>query len=206
MKSRNPIVARRYFKFNVVTNRSGRGYLIAAICSFKIGDIEIENAEVKIDTGAETTLIPLAGRIGLDESIMDIKYRDIKNGVPSSVSHGIETDPRSLRYPKTDEEKLKCKHLVFKKEHTKIRVSGLELNDQAVYVSYDRSGTILLGMDVLKDWDIHIGKSVISDRIVFLGCPRDRINPQYLEALEKEFKLGTTINSNRIYRGLNVSS
>ena len=56
-------------------------------------------------------------------------------------------------------------------------------------VSYDRTGNILIGMDVLSQMDIHIGKSKILEKTVFIACPYDSLNQEYLEALNQHFDI-----------------
>ena len=58
-----------------------------------------------------------------------------------------------------------------------------------VKVSYDRTGNILIGMDVLSQMDIHIGKSKVLGKTVFLACPYTAINREYLEALSQHFDI-----------------
>ena len=50
-------------------------------------------------------------------------------------------------------------------------------------------------MDIIKDWDIHIGKDNKTNEIIFLACPIEKINQDYLLALEEHFGLGTTISA-----------
>ena len=195
----------RFIRTHLIHRNDG-GYFIC-IGTVKLDNgIELRTIEFKIDTGAEKTVIPLAKYNSLKEKCLDLKARDLNNNVPKSIAYGVESAGMALKKPRSFDEYLSFKHVVFGHKAIKFEIGGLTMSNRTIDISYDRAGNALLGMDVLKDWDIHIGKSVISDRVVFLGCPRDRINPQYLEALEKEFKIGTTINSNRIYRGLNVSS
>lgn len=61
-------------------------------------------------------------------------------------------------------------------------------------VNYKRSGNILIGMDILKTWDIHIGNDE-SGKTIFLACPYNQINDEYLLELERMFKLGTIVSS-----------
>ena len=162
-----------------------------------------------IDTGCNYTLLNFKS-LGLEPvELIELKKKDIDNKVPYILGYGVsDTDETRLKDSVLIRQgrMLECRAIKFKKEANEVLINNLRIPKLYVGVNYDKECSNLIGMNTLKDWDIHIGKSVISDRIVFLGCPRDRINPQYLEALEKEFKLGTTINSNRIYRGLNVSS
>ena len=73
------------------------------------------------------------------------------------------------------------------------------LNDppEMVYrstVSYNNDNVNLIGMSIMKDWDIHIGKDR-DNKTVFLGCPRKYINDEYILELERTFGIGSIINS-----------
>lgn len=162
-----------------------------------------------IDTGCGITNISVR-RIPMEyKESLKLKEEAILSGARARVSIGVnntEAEVQStLKLIKTGEI-INCKLVSFEQDISRLVVSGFNVGDRTVMMSFDREGIPLLGMDILKDWDIHIGKSVISGKVIFLGCPRDRINPQYLEALEKEFRLGTTISSNHIHRELNKSS
>lgn len=56
-------------------------------------------------------------------------------------------------------------------------------------VSYDRTGNILIGMDVLSQMDIHIGKSKILGKTVLIACPYEGMNQEYLKALSQHFDI-----------------
>ena len=56
-------------------------------------------------------------------------------------------------------------------------------------ISYDRTVNILIGMDILSKLDIHIGKSKILEKTIFLACPNNSINQVYLNALKQHFEL-----------------
>ena len=79
-------------------------------------------------------------------------------------------------------------------------IDGVPINTKYIHVNYDRKSNILIGMDILKDWDIHMGKVIIPNlketgKTIFLACPLDGINQEYLLELERLFKIGTAINS-----------
>ena len=63
------------------------------------------------------------------------------------------------------------------------------IENDFVNISYDRIGNILIGMDILSKLDIHIGKSKILEKTIFLACPNNSINQVYLNALKQHFEL-----------------
>ena len=42
-------------------------------------------------------------------------------------------------------------------------------------------------MDILKNWDIHIGKSKITEECMFIACPYDMLNDEYFRTLNEHF-------------------
>lgn len=70
-----------------------------------------------------------------------------------------------------------------------IDFGGIRLKKDSVKVSYDRTGNILIGMDLLAQMDIHIGQSRILGKTIFLACPYDSMNPDYLKMLHEHFDL-----------------
>jgi len=70
-----------------------------------------------------------------------------------------------------------------------IDFGGVCIENDFVNISYDRTGNILIGMDILSKLDIHIGKSKILGKTIFLACPNNNINQVYLNALKQHFEL-----------------
>lgn len=54
-------------------------------------------------------------------------------------------------------------------------------------VNYDRTSNILIGMDILKDFDFHCGESKVNGKYLFLGCLKEEINALYLDELYRHF-------------------
>lgn len=47
-------------------------------------------------------------------------------------------------------------------------IGGVKISADKICLNYDRKGNILIGMDILKDWDIHIGVSKETGKSLFL--------------------------------------
>lgn len=149
--------------------------------------------EIKIDTGCSYTNIP-AQKIGISPKSAEImKTRDISNdSIKKHISFGVN-DSRDKR--ENDRKLFKAKQydqltsVSFVHQVQNLTLDNVNMGDYNVRVNYDRTGNILLGMDILKDWDIHMGMSLVTGENIFMGCPRDRISPEYLQALEIEFGL-----------------
>lgn len=154
---------------------------------------EIGNMNVKIDTGCPYTSIPIL-KFGISSAkAQQMKQRDCANDkIKKEISFGVN-DSKEKR--ELDKEKFKAgkymelKSITFRYENFEIDFGGICINKDFVKVSYDRTGNILIGMDVLSQMDIHIGKSRILGKTVFIACPYESMNKEYLEALSQHFDL-----------------
>lgn len=154
---------------------------------------EIENINVKIDTGCPYTSI-LLRRLGISSiKAQRMKEKDCADDtIKKEISFGVN-DTKEKR--NADKEKfrdgryMELKSVTFQHGDFEINFDGVHINKDFVKISYDRTGNILIGMDVLSQMDIHIGKSRILGRTVFLACPYDNINQSYFKALGQHFGL-----------------
>lgn len=153
----------------------------------------IKSSQLKIDTGCGYTVFPVK-RLGifLDEDILNFKKKDILNNTRYMLGYGVETGGIPHDIPITLEEKMRCPAMNFIKPIQSFSICGIKIATNQVRVNYDRSGNMLLGMDILKDWDIHIGTITIPNleetgKTIFLACPNDNITPEYLMELERLF-------------------
>lgn len=159
----------------------------------------IENS-IKIDTGAMRSLFPLKtlnyidyADIEVDEltdEIRDSFYKLIKlqfldAGYTYSFLRGIERYKSEIGKPLRER-----RDLVFYDSVFKINLGGYSVGRLSnVAISCDTDGNCLLGMDVLKDFDFHIGTSRVTGKCTFIGCLRDSISSEYLNALDEHFGL-----------------
>lgn len=108
------------------------------------------------------------------------------------ISFGVN-DSKEKR--ESDKEKFKAgkymelKSITFQHKDFEIDFGGVCINKDYVKVSYDRTGNILIGMDILSKLDIHIGKSKILGKTVFIACPYESMNQEYREALSRHFDI-----------------
>ena len=158
-----------------------------------LGITEIENINVKIDTGCPYTSIPVR-KLGIsNEKAQKMKQADSADpAIKKEISFGVN-DTKEKR--ETDKEKfrtgkyMELQSVTFQHESLEIDFGGICLKKNTVKVSYDRTGNILIGMDLLSQMDIHIGQSRILGKTVFLACPYDMIDSDYLEMLDEHFGL-----------------
>ena len=152
---------------------------------------EIMNINVKIDTGCPYTSIPIL-RFGISSAkAQQMKERDCADDkIRKEISFGVN-DSKERR--DADKEKFKVgkymelKSITFQHRDFELDFSGICINKDYVKVSYDRTGNILIGMDVLSQMDIHIGKSKVLGKTVFLACPYTAMNQEYIKALSQHF-------------------
>lgn len=156
-----------------------------------LGITEIENINVKIDTGCPYTSIPVK-KLGIsNERAQWMKQRDCINPlIKKEISFGVN-DAKEKR--ESDKEKfrngkyMELQSVTFQHRDLEIDFEGICLKKDFVKISYDRTGNILIGMDLLSRMDIHIGKSRKFGKTIFLACPYDSMNSGYFEALKEHF-------------------
>nr|WP_300663828.1 hypothetical protein [uncultured Acetatifactor sp.] len=68
-------------------------------------------------------------------------------------------------------------------------IGGVKISSDRVCLNYDRKGNVLIGMDILKDWDIHIGVSKVTGKNLLLACPMESDFREYVNALKRHFGL-----------------
>lgn len=177
-----------------IANRAGGAFNTFA--SFTLDNIAktFSNVGVKIDTGCSISTVPLAKFKLLKPMLGALKNNDLINGTDYLISYGVESGGKKHVIPKTHKDKMACEALKFKHTVLDFEICGVKIKKNSLYVNYDRSGNILIGMDILKDWDIHIG-TIDSGESIFLGCPKDQINDEYLQELERTFHIASDINA-----------
>lgn len=128
-----------------------------------------------------------------------------------NIGTGVESNGKNIERPKSIKDAIQNKHLKFKEKFDNVEINGLNIGTYSVSVSYDTLDIALIGMDFLKDWDIHIGtvnneNLPENNQTIFLACPKDSINTEYLLELERLFGIGTTINSALINNKINTDN
>lgn len=176
-------------------------YILAALknnefkipISFTLFDVKIEFNAAKIDTGAVHSLIPLRTIRFSDNLDLDIEekknfYPEFKKllldrKIPYRKARGInytgEEDNQKAVIDRAD--------IVFSTEITNLKVQECSLENSVTGISCDTVGNVLIGMNILKNFDFHCDVSRITEEYIFLGCLKNEINSKYLEALETHF-------------------
>lgn len=186
----------KYIKLLMQPTVKGDGGSFNTFASFKLDNVStpFSNVSVKIDTGCSISTVPMAKFSLLKPMLNQLKSDDITNEVDYILSYGVESGGKKHTMPKTYDDKMKSEALKFEHKVSQFEICGISLSNNRLYINYDRKGNILIGMDILKNWDIHIGTAGTGET-VFLGCPKDRINDGYLLELENTFHIASDINA-----------
>lgn len=153
-------------------------------------DSSFSGIDCKIDTGCSFTVI---NYFNIDPSITQgeiCKIKDLDNKVPYIRSFGVESSGFYSEPPKSRVEFLRDKSLKFKHTLESAQFEGYPLGDITVGINYDRRGTNLIGMDILKLFDFHIGTSLITNNVTFVGVLKNQQDKSdYYNALKEHFNL-----------------
>lgn len=192
----------KYIKIALNGNNEFRVNASISIPSLNI--IDINDVIVKIDTGCAYTSIPVQ-KLGISyENAQICKQNDSNdNSIIKRISFGVNDSKEKRDKDKllfNNKQYMKLTSVTFEHSDVLLKLMSVDINTNSVKLSYDRTGNILIGMDILKDWDIHIGtidNPILPEhgQTIFLGCPRDQINKDYLLELERLFATGTSINA-----------
>lgn len=159
----------------------------------------VRRSGIKLDTGAYGTLIPLRTLGWTDAQIEDLIENTYKNNKYAfSVVRGVENNNKQSQNEVFEmglDELKQFRGLAIKLVADKIVIDNFEFNNIELRVTTHTEGNILLGMDIMKNWDIHIGQDIYTKETKFIACPYDRLNDEYLLALEERFGTGTAINA-----------
>lgn len=114
---------------------------------------------------------------------MRIRHKWIGTGVESS-NQKVNTDINDVNNPR----------IILCQKMYDVKINNVDIGNRYMGVSYDTHMVALIGMFILKDWDIHIGKNKYNET-VFLGCPYNKLNQEYYLALNNEFGIQQNINA-----------
>lgn len=182
----------KYIEIEIDPAVSGTGGSFSTKADFCLDNFKAPfyDIEVKIDTGCSISTIPLK-RLKVSETLCKIlKKADIAADVPYFLSYGIESGGLRHKAPVTEEEKTDCPAMKFVHGISGFVIGGVKIDADTICLNYDRSGNVLIGMDILECWDIHIGISKVTGKSLFLGCPLDNMCEEYFAALEVHFGIG----------------
>lgn len=154
------------------------------------------DVNVKIDTGCPRTVIPVL-KLGISKFKASIlKAVAIKdNDVTKSLGFGVNDTEEYKKKAKSDFENgnySNLKSVSFTHKVSDFFIANVPILKDTVRVNYDGVGNVLIGMDIMKDWDIHIG-TISSGETFFFACPKDSLNDDYYIELNRLFGICNTI-------------
>ena len=154
-------------------------------------DKNFNNTRFKIDTGCSYSTIPIRKLLVFNkDKLKELKKSDIINNVSSMETYGVESGGLAHKKPETFEEKMDCPALKFKHTISNFELGDYKLPDLDIFVNYDRHGNILIGMDILSMFDIHIGTSLITGKETFIAVLKSQEDKsEYNDALYKHFNI-----------------
>ncbi|MBQ9438488.1 MAG: hypothetical protein IJU50_09150 [Lachnospiraceae bacterium] len=161
-----------------------------AEAAFQINGMFFDKVNVKIDTGCPRTSMPML-KLGLsDFEAYKLKAQDCGDkSIAKSISFGVND---SKQKKEEDKKKFKAKRYMelgsisFRHTAKNFVLDDLDMGDIDVLVSYDRVGNILIGMDILKNLEIHIG-TLQTGETVLLACQKGDLSDEYRERLNQLF-------------------
>lgn len=167
-----------------------------AEASFRINGLDFSKVNVKIDTGCPRTSFPML-KLGIsDTEAYKLKVQDCNDSsVAKSISFGVNDTKQKKE---EDKRKFKAKRYMelnsisFRHTAGDFMLDGVDIGDIDVLVSYDRVGNILIGMDILKKLEIHIG-TLKTGETVLLACPKDALTDEYKVRLNSLFDVRQVI-------------
>lgn len=122
------------------------------------------------------------------EVLHQYKRKVLSAGAAVSIGRGVESQGLEMKKPLLLEEQVAFKNLKIQEQVKNVKVDGHVLGDYEISVSYDTFDVALIGMDFIKEWDLHIGMNKADD-IILLACHNQRLNNTYYQELNKCFDM-----------------
>lgn len=185
-----------YIKISLNENNEFRAKANIIIPSINV--LDADDVIVKIDTGCPYTSFPIKNLGISEEKALVYKQKDSNDSsVRKSISFGVNDSKEKRDNDKKlfkDQKFMQLTSVSFKHSDVKLKIMDVNIGVDSVMLSYDRTGNILIGMDIMKAWDIHISTVTNPDleetgKTIFLACPKDSINEEYISELKRLFNI-----------------
>jgi hypothetical protein len=162
-----------------------------------------DNIDIKaiLDTGCTSSHISIDKMfifLGDDQYKEKEKWMNIRD---YTLGTGIESHNKlgNSKITHTKQDIVNPRIMVANKYYN-VHINGINIGNRPLMTSYDTSDVALIGMSIMKDWDMHIGKDIKTNKITLLACPYNQLNDEYFEALENTFGIYTSIGASIIYK------
>lgn len=130
---------------------------------------------------------------------MDCANKNIKKEISFGVNDS-QADRLKAKQDFKNGNYYTLKQITFQHNDFEIDFDGVVINQNTVKVSYDRTGNILIGMDIMSKLDIHISKSKVLNKTVLIACPLDKLNNDYYKALNDHFDLDNNLLNASVFQ------
>ena len=128
------------------------------------------NGNFKLDTGCGYSTISYRVLCNVSHNTaLKYKKQAITSGLRYQRSYGVSDTEMIKEKDKqliVEGRLVECTALKFTHENVRMSLNGYELTHD-IAVNYDRTSNILIGMDILKDFDFHCGVSKMIDKYIF---------------------------------------
>jgi len=89
----------------------------------------------------------------------------------------------------TKRQKMRCEALKFQHTISDMKIDGVDIPVSNIFLNYNRSGNILIGMDILSLMINHIDVSRKTGVLTLLCCPRESADADFYLAMREHFGL-----------------
>lgn len=180
----------KFLEVELTQNQYGGGSFNCK-AGFRLDNLasSFQNIDVKIDTGCSISTIPVKKLKVSDRICRSLKEADINNNVISVRSYGIETGGVFHPEPITKRQKMRCEALKFQHTISDMKINGVDIPVSYIFLNYNRSGNILIGMDILSLMINHIDVSRKTGVLTLLCCPRESADADFYLAMREHFGL-----------------
>lgn len=134
---------------------------------------------VKIDTGCDRTIIPIY-LFGVSKEQRVQMYNDELKSFKKKYLANCYSD---MGNNILDKEEYAFINTNFEYENVDIVLNNILLKNQSVLINYGIEKRILIGVDLLKQLDIHI--STFNENTILVACPKNNINQEYINKLNE---------------------
>ena len=157
------------------------------------------NLSFKIDTGCSHSVLPLLTAGISPNQVKLYQQQDfIDNSVKKVLSYGVNDDNaikiKNKQLYKAGQFNLIGNALSCVKTVNNFTIDNVNLGNINIRINYTRTSNILIGMDILSKFDIHIAKDKTNNNITTLMmCSLSNITDDYLLDLEESFGISKQI-------------
>ena len=158
--------------------------------------------QCKIDTGCSYTNIPIQRLNVSGEQARKLKQKAIKESRSFHLTYGVSDSEENKEQEKLlirNHKLMEVSSLRFQYTANNFVLGNQELSIRDVGVNFDRTNNILIGLDILKQFQIVMDTSIITGRYTLIGCLKEkRDKMEYYNAIHRHF--GMFDDFDKIYR------